>query len=115
MKPGTIITVVTVVLFVIAGALAAVNSAPVAFNFFVASATLPAGAIVALGVIYGALVMTLLMSALMKQRQVASTKALTKWEAEDQKLLTQVQSDREKQLEAKILTLETALARALKK
>jgi hypothetical protein len=52
---------------------------------------------------------------LVANKERASSKALTKWEAEDQKLLTQVQTDREKQLEAKIATLETALQKALKK
>jgi hypothetical protein len=52
---------------------------------------------------------------LVANKERAGTKALTKWEAEDQKLLTQVQTDREKQLEAKIATLESALQKALKK
>lgn len=37
------------------------------------------------------------------------------WEAQDVKLAAEVKSDREKQLEAKIATLETALKQALKK
>ena len=52
---------------------------------------------------------------LLSNKERASTKALTKWDVEDQKLLTQVQTDREKQLEAKIATLESALQKALKK
>lgn len=37
------------------------------------------------------------------------------WQAQDAKLAAEVRSDREKQLEAKIATLETALKQALKK
>ena len=42
-------------------------------------------------------------------------KRLEKWQNQDAKLLVEVQSDKEKQLEAKIATLEAALKRALKK
>ena len=49
-------------------------------------------------------------------RQAArQDKQLEKWEAQDVKLLTEVKSDKEKQLEAKIATLEAALQKALKK
>ena len=37
------------------------------------------------------------------------------WQAQDAKLQAEIRSDREKQLEAKIATLETALGAALKK
>jgi uncharacterized integral membrane protein len=37
------------------------------------------------------------------------------WQIQDAKLIAEVKSDREKQLEAKIATLETALKQALKK
>ncbi len=37
------------------------------------------------------------------------------WQAQDVKLVAEVKSDREKQLEAKIATLESALKQALKK
>jgi len=38
-----------------------------------------------------------------------------RWQAQDEKLAANLTSDREKQLEAKISTLETALEKALKK
>jgi hypothetical protein len=38
-----------------------------------------------------------------------------RWQAQDVKLAANLTSDREKQLEAKISTLETALEKALKK
>lgn len=40
---------------------------------------------------------------------------LKDWQKQDTKLLKEVQSDKEKQLEAKIATLEVALKQALKK
>lgn len=40
---------------------------------------------------------------------------LKDWQKQDAKLLKEVQSDKEKQLEAKIATLEVALKQALKK
>lgn len=39
----------------------------------------------------------------------------TKWQVQDAKLIAEVKSDREKQLEAKIQTLEAALKQSLKK
>lgn len=45
-----------------------------------------------------------------KQEQIKSD-----WQAQDAKLVASITSDREKQLEAKISTLETALEKALKK
>jgi uncharacterized integral membrane protein len=42
-------------------------------------------------------------------------KRLGTWQVQDAKLAAQVKSDREKQLEAKITTLESALKTALKK
>jgi hypothetical protein len=44
-----------------------------------------------------------------------SREKLSAWEAQDAKLAVSVQSDKEKQLEAKIATLEAALKQALKK
>lgn len=41
--------------------------------------------------------------------------ALSDWQKQDAKLAAEIKSDREKQLEAKIATLEVALNKALKK
>lgn len=48
-------------------------------------------------------------------RQVENVAKLKAWQEQDAKLAIEVQSDREKQLEAKIATLESALKQALKK
>jgi hypothetical protein len=45
-----------------------------------------------------------------KQDQIKSD-----WQAQDAKLVASITSDREKQLESKISTLETALEKALRK
>lgn len=92
-----------ILLVVVVGAAAAV--------YFTNPTLLPAVIGFAVGFVVGGGWLRMLLST----KEKASTKALTKWEAEDQKLLTQVQTDREKQLEAKIATLETALQKALKK
>jgi uncharacterized integral membrane protein len=94
--------------------LAVFNVNPVAFSIFGATVYVPEGVLLGSGFLFGVLLTLPLYWAKVKAEQ-ASAKALTKWDAEDQKLLTQVQSDKEKQLEAKIATLEAALQRALKK
>ncbi|HEY9869030.1 MAG TPA: hypothetical protein V6D08_07675 [Candidatus Obscuribacterales bacterium] len=52
---------------------------------------------------------------LVRAPRVASDRRKLEWAAQDAKLLAEVKSDREKQLEAKIATLETALKQALAK
>lgn len=96
-------------------ALSAMNLTTVALSLFGAATTsIPEGALLAGGFLLGVAVTLPLYFAKLSADQ-ASSKALNKWEAEDQKLISQVQSDREKQLEAKVATLEAALQRALKK
>jgi uncharacterized integral membrane protein len=50
-----------------------------------------------------------------KIKEVKSQKTLQKWEVQDAKLLQEVESDKIKQLEAKIATLDAALNQQLKK
>lgn len=95
-------------------ALSFLNTTQVAFSLFGATAYLPVGVLLGVGYGLGMLLTIPLYWARLRSEQ-ASTKALGKWETEDQKLLQQVQTDREKQLEAKIATLEAALQKALKK
>ncbi len=47
--------------------------------------------------------------------QAGNIAKLKEWQAQDAKLLKEIQSDKEKQLQAKIATLEVALKQALKK
>jgi uncharacterized protein YlxW (UPF0749 family) len=49
------------------------------------------------------------------QQNINSSKHLADWQKQDAKLASEINSDREKQLEAKIATLEAALKSALKK
>src|SRR5215475_12403711 len=51
----------------------------------------------------------------MTRKSGAEEKRLNAWQAQDAKLISEIKSDREKQLEAKIATLETALKASLKK
>jgi uncharacterized integral membrane protein len=106
--------VVPAIIAVLVVALAATNLTNVVFSLFGAALSIPEGTILAAGFFLGLLSMFPVVRARIVSEQ-ASHKALTKWDAEDQKLATQVQSDREKQLEAKIATLEAALQKALKK
>jgi hypothetical protein len=48
-------------------------------------------------------------------RRSSEGKRLSNWQTQDAKLVAEIKSDREKQLEAKIATLETALKSSLKK
>jgi uncharacterized integral membrane protein len=52
---------------------------------------------------------------LVRAPKVESDRRKLEWAAQDAKLMAEVKSDREKQLEAKIATLETALKQALSK
>lgn len=107
--------IVLAVVAVLVLALAAMNLTAVAVSLFgAATANVPEGLLLGGGFVIGVLVTLPLYFSKVSSEQ-ASAKALTKWDQEDQKLLTQVQTDREKQLEAKIATLESALQRALKK
>lgn len=58
---------------------------------------------------------TLISARLACAGEKANEKRIEQWQSQDAKLALEVQSDKEKQLEAKIATLEAALQRALKK
>ncbi len=89
------------------------NMQPASLNLFGAPLSMPLGI-----TMIGAWVAGLVASVATFQtrvREVKEQQALQKWEVQDNKLALEVESDKIKQLEAKILTLETALKRALKK
>lgn len=111
-RTGPVVVAAIVVLLLVL--VAASNLQPVTMYLFTLVFTVPVALIVAGSFFGGALVMYGFAAQKLSQDK-ASEKALSKWESEDQKLLQQVQSDREKQLEAKIATLEAALNKALKK
>jgi uncharacterized integral membrane protein len=108
---GTIALLIgTIVVFIIGLS----NTAAVAFSIFGAAVSLPEGVLLIAGYLVGVgLTFTLLLSRY--NAKTASNARLQQWDKQDEKLLQQVQTDREKQLEAKIATLEAALQRALKK
>lgn len=95
-------------------ALAFTNMAAVPLSIFGAAVSLPEGLLVAGGYILG-VVLTIPLLFVRVAANVESTKRLAEWDHQDNKLAKQVQTDREKQLEAKIATLESALQKALKK
>ena len=76
--------------------------------------SLPAAATVATSWIAGALCL-LAFRQLSTSKQVKSDKLLQVWDKQDTKLAAEIQSDREKQLEAKVETLQAALDKLLKK
>jgi uncharacterized integral membrane protein len=89
------------------------NWQPLTWQLFGYVLTLPAGlmVIVSLAIGFFAGVSDYLsLNRNAKQEQIKSD-----WQVQDAKLAASITSDREKQLEAKILTLETALEKALKK
>lgn len=99
---------------VIVGTLTIMNGSAVTANLFGAPVNMTLGT----GMLISYLVACLAFGGavfLLRQQKVVQDKTLTEWETQDQKLAVAVQSDREKQLEAKIQTLETALKQALKR
>ena len=90
------------------------NGSAVSANIFGASISMTLGT----GMLISYLVACLAFGGagfLLRQQKVVQDKTLSDWEVQDQKLAVSVQSDREKQLEAKIQTLESALKQALKR
>jgi uncharacterized integral membrane protein len=83
-------------------------------NLFGTMQHLPLGMMILIACVSGALVPLSLLLVGVGRRQ-GQTKQLQEWQKQDAKLLNQIASDREKQLEAKIVTLEAALKVALKK
>ena len=107
--PG-ILSLITICLIVIS----IENNQPVSIHCFSSSseATLGLGLVsfLAIGVITGLSFITIV-----SRGEKTSGKQIATWDAQDAKLQSQVKSDREKQLEAKIDTLEAALKSALNK
>lgn len=90
------------------------NWQPVSLSAFGFSGQLQLGCLLLLALISGTLAGWSLAQG-MAVKQEKQDRKLQEWQTQDVKLMSQVQSDREKQLEAKIATLETALKSALKK
>jgi hypothetical protein len=99
---------------VVVGTLVIMNGAPVQANLFGAQLSMTMGT----GMLVAYLLACLAFggaACLLKREKVVQDKTLAEWNTQDQKLMQSVQTDREKQLEAKIETLESALKQALKR
>ncbi len=101
------------IVFVLTAIFALTNSQPVPVALFGAQHQAPLAAAILGPMIVGALAGYAL--ELAKRPKIHSEKRQLEWAAQDAKLMAEVKSDREKQLEAKIATLETALKQALAK
>lgn len=89
------------------------NFQPVDLTCFGAAHPIPLGFLLLGALSAGAL--SGLSVAQLGRSEAKSEQRKIEWEIQDAKLIAEVKSDREKQLEAKIATLETALKQALKK
>lgn len=105
--------IVSIILTLLVVYVAATNLQPVPVAFFGQQSMLPEGALTVVayagGLISGLAVLKL------KARQMKGEQIKAEWQAQDAKLANEIASDKEKQLEAKIATLEAALSKALKK
>lgn len=89
------------------------NSQPVPVALFGSQNQAPLAALIFGPMVVGVLAGYSLEAA--KRPKLQSEKRQLEWAAQDAKLMAEVKSDREKQLEAKIATLEAALKQALAK
>lgn len=113
MLPRNLLPALTSLLVLVILCLAALNAQPVSLNLVLAHLDWPLAAVIVVAVAAGALSgFTACQVLPSKARQ---DQQLSQWQAQDAKLAAAVQTDREKQLEAKIVTLETALKQALSK
>jgi len=114
MSSRNLILVVPGLLILLTVYLSATNSQPISISLAGNSYALTTGALLLAGLVAGLLSGSSLLGLKAAQTQNNQQK-LEQWEAQDNKLRNEVRSDREKQLESKIATLETALKAALKK
>lgn len=108
--PLILLAIISIVVFVLAG----FNPVGVHLSLFGASLGLSEGVLIAASYVLGVIITLPLFYSRIASKQ-ASDQRLVEWQQQDNKLAQQVQTDREKQLEAKIATLEAALQKALQK
>ncbi len=104
---------VTSILLLLVLSIVVTNNQAVQLNTVFGALDLSCGVTIFAGTICGGLFVFSL--SLMNLKKVESQKRKLEWDAQDAKLVAEIKSDREKQLEAKISTLEAALKSALKK
>jgi uncharacterized integral membrane protein len=90
------------------------NGASVPLNLFGATASAPLGALI-VAVFLAGMISPLALWSIRTSKEIVADKTQIEWQKQDAKLITEIESDRVKQLEAKIETLESALKSALKK
>lgn len=88
---------------------------PVPVNTFAAHFQIYLGCILVAELVVGYLCGVGQQGFILASRDKQQEQRSLEWQAQDVKLLAEVKSDREKQLEAKIATLESALKQALKR
>ena len=96
-------------------AYANVGEQAINFNLFGMAMSASPGLIVIVSYLLGAIFGGGSMIPLVGHKGAENVAKLKEWQEQDAKLAVEVQSDKEKQLEAKIATLESALKKALQK
>jgi hypothetical protein len=114
MRSPNLAIIAIVVVTAVIGALALTNAGTLEVSIFGLAVSLTSGWLLLAGYLLGVVASLPLVMARLHQEKTADRR-LTEWQVQDAKLAASVQTDREKQLEAKIATLEAALNRALKK
>lgn len=89
------------------------NHTEVTLSMFGTTATLSVGIVATVFFLVGLITGTGVALPFLKNVRQESSEKLKEWQSQDHKLLADIQSDREKQLQAKIQTLEVALKQAL--
>lgn len=104
----------TAVVFILIGILSFQNMEAVSFQLFGAKNSMPLACLLSSSFILG-LIPGIGFMFFRKQKKVVAKAIEEKWDKDDEKLAKEIGSDKVKQLEAKIETLETALKAALAK
>lgn len=113
--PRNLFFIISAVLLIVAAVLGFMNiSTAVALNLFGATVSTTVGTLVLIGFALG-LASAASFNATRAIKDAKSEQNQLTWQKQDEKLAKEIQSDKEKQLEAKIQTLETALKSALDK
>ena len=108
------IIAISCILLVLTLVVAVQNGAAVPLTLFGSALSVPLGALIA-GFFMIGMIAPLSLWSIRASKEIVSDKTQIEWQKQDAKLLTEIESDRIKQLHAKIETLETALKSALKK
>lgn len=104
----------TALVFVLIGILSFQNMEAVNFQLFGAKNSMPLACLISSSFLLG-LAPGITFMAFRRKKQESSKVIEQKWDKDDEKLAKEIGSDKVKQLEAKIETLETALKAALAK